>query len=119
MLRLKAQRIELMFVTLDKSSGYHETVNYHDYAMSPSRFHWQSQNSAAPETPIGQQYLTSPGNGWSFQLFVRADRKSPFIACGPVTLVESNGARPMNIVWQLETPLPARRFREFSVLRGA
>ena len=118
-LRLKEERIELMFVTLDKSSGYHETVNYHDYAMSPSRFHWQSQNSAAPETPIGQQYLASPGNGWRFQLFVRANRNAPFIACGPVTLVESTGARPMNIVWQLETPLPARRFREFSVLRGA
>ena len=118
-LRLKEERIELMFVTLDKSSGYHETVNYHDYAMSPSRFHWQTQNSTAPETPIGQQYLASPGNGWSFQLFVRADRKSPLIACGPVTLIEAKGARPMNIVWQLQTPLPARRFREFSVLRGA
>lgn len=118
-LRLKEQRIELMFVTPDKSSGYHETVNYRDYAISPSRFHWQSQNSAAPETPIGQQYLVSPGNGWKFQLFVRADRKSPFIACGPVTLIETTGECLMNIVWQLETPLPVRRIREFSVLRGA
>ena len=118
-LRLQAQLTELLFVTLDKSSGYHDTVNYHDYAISPVRFHWQSQNSTAPETPIGQQYLASPGNGWRFQLFVRANRQSPFIACGPVTLVESTGARPMNIVWQLQTPLPARRFREFSVLRGA
>src|SRR5690606_11770981 len=48
-LRLKDQRVELMFVTLDKSSGYHETVNYHDYAISPSLFHWQTQNSAGPE----------------------------------------------------------------------
>ena len=118
-LRLKAQCTELLFVTLDKSSGYHDTVNYHDYAISPSRFHWQSQNSASPDTPIGQQYLASPGNGWNFQLFVRANRQSPFVACGPVTLVESSGARPMSIVWQLQIPLPARRFREFSVLRGA
>lgn len=118
-LRLKEQRMELLFVTLDKSSGYHATVSYHDYAMSSTRFHWQSQNSTAPETPIGQQYLASPGNGWRFQLFVRADRASPFIACGPVTLVESTGARPMNIVWQLQAPMPARRFREFSVLRAA
>lgn len=118
-LRLKDQRLELLFVMLDKSSGYHETVNYHDYAMSPSRFCWQSQNSAAPETPIGQQYLASPGNGWRFQLFVRANRQSPFIACGPVSLSEATRARPMNIVWQLQIPLPARRFREFSVLRGA
>lgn len=118
-LRLQDQRIELMFVTLDKSSGYHETVNYHDYAISPSLFHWQTQNSAAPETPVGKQYLASPGNGWRFQLFVRASKKSPYVACGPATLVESTGARPMNITWELATPLPARRFREFTILRGA
>lgn len=117
-LRLRDQRIEFMFVTLDKSSGYHETVNYHDYAISPDRFHWQTQNSAAPDTAAGKQYLRSPDNGWSFQLFVRSDSGTPFIACGPVSLIESSGARPMNIVWQLGTPLPARLFRDFSVLRG-
>ena len=37
--------------------------------MSPSRFHWQSQNSAAPETPIGQQYLASRYNKPDFKLF--------------------------------------------------
>lgn len=117
-LRLKDQRIELMFVTLDKSSGFHETISFRDYAISPSRFHWQSQNSASPATPIGKQYLASPGNGWKFQLFVRSNRDSAFVACGPVDLLESSGARPMNIIWQLGTPLPARLFREFSVLRG-
>ena len=119
MLRLQSKRIELMFVTLDKSSGYHETVNYHDYAISPSRFHWQTQNSAAPETPVGKQYLASPGNGWTFQLFVRTNRDAPYTACGPATLAESTGARPMNIIWELTTPLSARLFREFSILRGA
>ena len=118
-LRLRNRRVELMFVTLDKSSGYHETVNYHDYAISPSRFHWQTQNSAAPDTPVGKQYLSSPSNGWTFQLFVRANGDAPYVACGPVTLVESTGARPMNIIWELTTPLPARLFREFSILRGA
>ena len=118
-LRLRDRRIELMFVTLDKSSGYHETVNYHDYAISPNRFHWQTQNSAAPDTPVGKQYLSSPSNGWTFQLFVRANRDAPYVACGPVTLVESSGARPMNIIWELTTALPARLFREFSILRGA
>jgi len=39
-------------------------------------------------------------------------------ACGPVTLESTEGERPMNIVWRLQVPLPARLFREFSVLRG-
>ncbi|RYG96689.1 MAG: DUF3427 domain-containing protein, partial [Alphaproteobacteria bacterium] len=118
-LRLREKRLELMFVTLDKSSGYHETVNYHDYAISPARFHWQTQNSAGPSTPAGKQYTDSPGNGWVFQMFVRASRETPFIACGPVTLVSTTGARPMNIIWEFATALPARLFREFSILRGA
>lgn len=118
-LALHEQRIELLMVTLDKSSGYHDAINYHDYAISPSRFHWQTQNSAGPDTPVGQRYLQSPGNGWQFQLFVRADRSSAYVACGPVTLVKCSGDRPMDIIWELAHPLGAARFRGFSVLRGA
>lgn len=118
-LRLKNKRIELLFVTLDKSSGFHETINFRDYAISPSRFHWQTQNSAGPATPIGKQYLGSPENGWTFQLFVRTNRETPFFACGPVSLLKASGSSPMDIIWQLGTPLPARLFREFNVLRGS
>jgi hypothetical protein len=120
-LRLKDRKIELMFVTLDKRSGFHETIAYHDYALSHELFHWQSQNSAAPTTAIGQQYIRSVGeqpNGWQFQLFVRVDQDSPYLACGPVTFQESHGERPMNILWKLEVPLPAAAFSQFSVLRA-
>jgi superfamily II DNA or RNA helicase/HKD family nuclease len=121
-LRLNDRKIELMFVTLDKRSGFHESIAYHDYAMSPDLFHWQSQNSAAPTTRIGKQYLESVGeepNGWQFQLFVRTDSDSAYLACGPVVFQESRGARPMNITWQLRKPLPAAAFNHFSVLRAA
>ncbi len=40
-------------------------------------------------------------------------------ACGRVVLESAEGDRPMSVVWRLEVPLPARLFREFSVLRGA
>ena len=40
-------------------------------------------------------------------------------ACGRVMRASVQGDRPMSIVWSLEVPLPARLFREFSVLRGA
>lgn len=117
-LSLLSRQTELLFVTLDKSEGYHDRIAYHDYAISAERFHWQSQNSAGPDTPGGRRYLESTTNGWQFQLFVRPRKGEAYRACGPVTLESAEGDRPMNIVWRLQTPLPARLFREFSVLRG-
>ncbi len=117
-LPLTSRKTELLFVTLDKSEGYHDRIAYHDYAISAERFHWQTQNSAGPDTPGGRRYLESPTNGWQFQLFVRPRKGDAYRACGRVTLDSAEGDRPMSIVWRLQTPLPARLFREFSVLRG-
>jgi hypothetical protein len=107
-----------MFVTLDKREGYHERIAYHDYAISPSRFHWQTQNAAGPDTMSGRRYLESDHNGWTFQLFVRESREHPYCALGPVVLESAEGDRPMSIVWSLQVPLPVEMFRRFSVLRG-
>ena len=111
----------MLFVTLDKSEGYHDRIAYHDYAVSPTEFHWQTQNSAGPDTKAGKRYMESRTNGWRFQLFVRATPSAPYTACGPVSITSADdvtGDRPMNIRWTLEVPLPIAMFREFSVLRG-
>jgi superfamily II DNA or RNA helicase/HKD family nuclease len=118
-LALPQRKTELLFVTLDKSDGYHDRIAYRDYAINAERFHWQSQNSAGPDTPVGRRYLDSGENGWQFQLFVRARKAEPYRACGPVVLEGAEGDRPLSIIWRLSVPLPARLFREFSVLRGA
>lgn len=118
-LALRERRVELLFVTLDKREGYHEQIAYHDYAISAERFHWQSQNSAGPETLAGRRYLGSPENGWRFQLFVRTAKGAPYRACGPVVLEQAAGSKPMSIHWRLAVPMPGRLFREFSILRGA
>lgn len=116
-LALPQRQTELLFVTLDKSEGYHERIAYQDYAISTERFHWQTQHSAGPDTPAGRRYLDSATNGWRFQLFVRVRKAQPYRACGPVVLESAEGNRPMSLTWRLETPLPSRLFREFSVLR--
>jgi superfamily II DNA or RNA helicase/HKD family nuclease len=116
-LPLASRKTELLFVTLDKSEGYHERISYHDYAISAERFHWQTQNSAGPDTPSGRRYLESSTSGWQFQLFVRPRKGEAYRACGRAALESAEGDRPLSIVWKLETPLPARLFREFSVLR--
>lgn len=116
-LAIPQRRTELLFVTLDKREGYHDRIAYRDYAISPERFHWQTQNSAGPDTTAGRRYLESAANGWQFQLFVRVRKAEPYRACGPVVLEGAEGDRPMSITWRLRSVLPARWFREFSVLR--
>jgi hypothetical protein len=118
-LALSDRKTELLFVTLDKREGYHERITYHDYAISPERFHWQSQNSAGPDTPSGKRYIESRTNGWNFQLFVRCAKGNPYRACGPVMFERTEGAKPMTIYWKLAIPLPIRLFQEFSILRDA
>lgn len=118
MLPLTRRKTEQLFVTLEKSEGGHHRIANHDDAISAERFHWQTQNSAGPDTPSGRRHLESPTNGWLFHLFVRSRRGDAYRACGRVTLESTEGHRPMSIVWRLETPLPLGLFREFSVLRG-
>jgi hypothetical protein len=117
-LPLTQNKIEILFVTLDKSEGFEERVQYKDYAISPELFHWQSQNRAGPNNNSGRRYLESLNNGWKFQLFVREDRSAAYVALGPVQLVSHAGDRPISITWRLEQPLTAELFRKFSVLRG-
>ena len=118
---MQDRRVELLFVTLDKSEGFHDRIAYHDYAVSPHRLHWQTQNSAGPHTKAGRRYIESATNGWTFQLFVRVRPSDPYRACGPVRLTSDDdvtGDRPMSITWTLGVPLPPKLFAEFSVLRG-
>lgn len=121
-LRIPEQKWELLFVTLDKSDGFHDRIAYRDFAVSPHRFHWQTQNSAGRDTDAGRRYVDSvDGGDWSYQLFVRSSPESPFRACGPVWIADESdieGDRPMSITWSLRVPLPAKLFSEFSVLRG-
>lgn len=118
-LTLPRRKSELLFVTLDKRSGFRERIAYRDWAIDAAHFHWQTQNGAGPDTTAGRRYVESPGNGWTFQLFVRETPADAYAACGPVSFVQAEGDRPMSIVWRLERPMPAGLFARFSVLRAA
>jgi len=116
-LPLADEKIELLFVTLDKRTGYHAGIAYHDYAISPELFHWQTQNTAGPDTPGGRRYLESDGNGWTFQLFVRGAKGFPYRALGRVRMVSVEGDRPMSVTWALDSRLPAAMWKSFGILR--
>ncbi len=117
LLTLPNERIELLFVTLDKREGYHAGIAYHDYAISPDLFQWQTQNSAGQDTVAGRRYLESDRNGWHFQLFVRVAKGLPYTALGPLVLKQAEGDRPITITWTLRVPMPITLFKHYSILR--
>ena len=111
------ERCELSFVTLDKSgTGFSPTTRYKDYAISRDLFHWETQGAASVSRPSGQRYIESPGNGMTFQLFVRSAPTDAFAFLGPVRYQSHTGDRPIAITWRIEHPMPASLFERYATL---
>lgn len=118
-LRLEAQKTELLFVTLNKSSDrFTPSTRYEDYAIDAHLFHWQTQSLVTPESVAGQRYIRQRDNGWRFLLFVRASEDDAYTYLGPVAYVQHAGSRPMSIVWRLETPMPGHDLQRFLAFAG-
>jgi len=114
---------ELLFVTLNKcEKQFSATTMYHDYAISPTLFHWQTQNSAKPSSGKGLGYIKQKENKKTFLLFVREQAKDEngrtmgFVNFGPLDFVKYEGSQPMNITWKLKHPMPAYLWHETAKL---
>jgi len=119
----KERNIELFFVTLQKTDKkFSPTTLYHDYAISETLFHWQSQNSATPEKGRGLSYVEQSKNKKKFILFVREQsndeygRTMGFVNLGPVIFESYSGSKPMSIIWRLENPMPAWMWKDAAKL---
>ncbi len=112
----KSINTEALFVTLKKSDkDYSPTTMYEDYALNKNLFHWQTQNSASPNTPKGQAYINSEKN---VLLFVREQAKDEYgftmgyVFLGEAIFQKHSGEKPMNIEWKLEEAMPAYILKE-------
>ena len=121
---LPEKKTDVFLITLNKSDkDYSPTTMYEDYAISPSRFHWQSQSTTAADSPTGQRYIHHRERGSKVLLFVREFKNdalgtSPYTFLGQASYVSHTGSRPMNIVWQLEKPIPAKYLRRVQQVMG-
>ena len=105
--------VDAFFVTLKKSEAdYSPTTMYRDYPISPTLFHWESQNATSVASPTGQRYL----NGSStVLLFCRIEHKgeydtAPYVLLGPASYVSHVGERPIAITWELQHAMPSTFF---------
>lgn len=120
------QNSELLFVTLTKNTEqFSPSTMYHDYAISEELFHWQSQNSARPDTGRGLSYIQQTQNGKRIFLFVREQTEDAdgntlgFVNFGEVYYVSHSGSKPMNINWRLRDPMPAFMWQDAAKLAVA
>ena len=118
-LAVPGQKRELLFVTLDKTGkDFSPSTRYRDFAISRDHFHWETQGAASVTTSSGRRYLESPGNGWTFYLFVRPSPDDAYAFLGPVVYKSHTGDRPIAITWNVTHPMSARLFEEYATLAG-
>ncbi len=115
---------ELLFINLIKSEeDFSPTTMYDDYAINERLFHWQSQNSAGPETPKGKSYISHKQNEKRILLFVREKANDEFgntmgyVFVGEGSLNNYYGSKPMSIEWELKEPMPHYLWKDAAKLR--
>lgn len=113
---------DIFLTTLNKSDKFYSpTTAYNDYSINENMFHWQSQSTTSENSPTGKRYRSRNGKNGYALLFVR-DRKSdefgpqPFVFLGTVTYMKHEGSRPMNVVWYMDTPIPAKFIKKTNKL---
>ncbi|MCW2803515.1 MAG: hypothetical protein QOF52_568 [Propionibacteriaceae bacterium] len=113
---------DIFFVTLRKQEGqFSPQTMYRDYPISLTRFHWESQNATAIESPSGQRYVHHRERGTNVLIFTRLTRTNevgtaPYLCLGRAFHSEHRGSRPIAITWDLERPMPADVFTDSSVV---
>ncbi|MCE6988611.1 DUF3427 domain-containing protein [Dyadobacter sp. CY323] len=118
---LEAKNAELLLITLEKTeANYSPTTLYNDYAVSEKIFHWQSQNTARPETGKGLSYVKQKQTGKSILLFVREKNNDEFnntvayVFLGLAYYIDHYGAKPMSINWALRESAPHYIWKEMA-----
>lgn len=110
----KEWNTDALLITLEKDEkDFSPTIQYKDYAMSPNRFHWESQNATAEDSPTGRRYREHEQRGSHVLLFVRRYKSTdiggsePWMLLGPARYAAHTGSKPMAIEWELQHELPA------------
>ncbi len=107
--RLKDIKLEAMYVDIIKKREEGSLTAYKDYAQNREFFHWETQNRVREGSREAEAYRNGENN---MLLFVRQQAEHPDYGCtmgftylGQVTMKKMEGSKPMQIVWQLETPM--------------
>ncbi|MGW7411400.1 DUF3427 domain-containing protein [Streptomyces sp. NPDC054863] len=110
----EAIQTDALLITLEKDEkDFSPETRYRDYAMSETRFHWESQNQTSETSPTGKRYQQHAAEGSHVLLFARRYKTTdvgssqPWTLLGPAEYVKHEGSKPMAITWDLQHEMPA------------
>ena len=117
------KNLDVLLNTLNKSSKYYSpTTMYNDYSINEWLFHWQSQSTTSASSRTGQRYIHHKEMGTKVLLFVRENKQDMFgnaatyTFLGTANYVSHDGTNPMNIIWKLDNPIPAKFLKKTNKL---
>lgn len=120
---LPDKKTDVLFITLNKSlKEYSPSTLYKDYSINETLFHWQSQSTTSEKSSVGQRYINHDKIKSNILLFVREFKNDEFGITGAYTCLgkvhyrESHGSCPMNIIWELEHPIPVKYLKKTNKL---
>lgn len=119
---IQDKQTDIFFITLNKSDkDYSPSTMYKDYSINESLFHWQSQSTTGSDSNTGQRYINHRSLGSKILLFVREHKRNsfgtePYTFLGTANYVSHDGSKPMNIMWKLDDPIPARYLKKTNQL---
>ncbi len=119
---LPDKKADVLFVTLNKSDkDYSPTTMYNDYSINEVLFHWQSQSTTSDTSATGQRYINHRKTGDRELIFVRECKNNklgaaPYTFLGIADYVSHEGSKPMNVVWKLREPIPAKYIKKTNKL---
>lgn len=118
----EATASDALLVTLNKDeSEFSPQTMYRDYALSPTRFHWESQNQTRAGSPAGRRYQEHRERGSNVLLFTRERTKAeggltePYVFHGTAVYAGHEGEAPMAITWDLDHAMPTELFRRAAI----
>lgn len=114
-LHVPDRKLDVFFADINKSEAdFSPTTMYDDFAITNTKFHWQSQSQTSESSSVGNRYIHHKEKGYTPILFIR-DRKnlsngltSPYFFAGPLQYLKHEGSKPISFVWVLENRLPAK-----------
>ncbi|WP_298069382.1 DEAD/DEAH box helicase [uncultured Mailhella sp.] len=121
---LPEKQLDVFFVTLNKADkDYSPSTMYNDYSINSTLFHWQSQSTTAENSATGQRYIHHQERGSRVLLFVREFKEdytykttAAYTFLGTANYVRHTGSRPMDIIWRLDHPIPAKYLKKTNKL---
>ncbi len=103
---------EGVIITKLDTSGAVERHQYRNRFVSRKQFSWTSQNRMTQQNEPGRKVLEHKQRNLRLHLFVQGRSHEPAVYLGLVEVAGANGDGPMNVLLELDRPVPEEIFRD-------